>query len=105
AVVATEVRVLAGRSAEAARQIKALIDTSVRSIEAGNRLVTAAGATMEDIVDSAQQVVGIISRISAASQEQTMEIDQVNRVVIQLDAATRDNAALVVQAANAAHAL
>ena len=105
AVVAGEVRSLAQRSAEAAREIKTLIATSVDRVESGSRLVTSAGSTMHDIVNSVQRVTDIIGEISAAAQEQREGIDQVNAAVGQLDQMTQQNAALVEQAASAAESL
>ncbi|HLO94668.1 MAG TPA: methyl-accepting chemotaxis protein [Burkholderiaceae bacterium] len=105
AVVAGEVRSLAQRSAEAAREIKALIATSVERVESGSRLVTDAGSNMREIVDSVQRVSDIIGEISAAAHEQREGIDQVNAAVGQLDQMTQQNAALVEQAASAAESL
>ncbi|KAI1692148.1 methyl-accepting chemotaxis protein (MCP) signaling domain-containing protein [Ditylenchus destructor] len=78
AVVAAEVRTLAQRSAQAAKEIKVLIATSVERVESGSRLVTDAGSTMGDIVNSVQRVTDIIAEIRAASQEQSDGISQVN---------------------------
>ena len=105
AVVATEVRSLAGRSAEAAREIKALIGASVDRVEAGTRQVAEAGSTMSEIVDSVQRVSNIIGEISAAAAEQSAGIGQVNQSVAQLDQSTQQNAALVEQSAAAAESL
>jgi methyl-accepting chemotaxis protein len=105
AVVATEVRSLAQRSAAAAKDIKNLIDNSVERVEAGSRLVNEAGKTMHDIVDSVGRVTGIISEISAAGQEQTAGIDQINQAISQMDQVTQQNAALVEEAAAASEAL
>ncbi len=105
AVVASEVRGLAQRSAEAAREIKALIGTSVDRVEAGSRLVEAAGASMTDIVSSVQRVTDIIGEITAASTEQSGGIAQVNDAVTQLDRMTQQNAALVEESAAAAESL
>ena len=105
AVVASEVRSLAQRSAEAAREIKALIGASVEKVESGSRLVSDAGSTMNDIVASVQRVSDIISEISAATGEQSSGIGQVNSAVAQLDQATQQNAALVEQSAAAAESL
>ncbi|WP_377161268.1 methyl-accepting chemotaxis protein [Roseateles sp. UC29_93] len=85
AVVASEVRSLAQRSAEAAKEIKTLIGASVTSVEAGSRLVQAAGESMSDIVGSVQRVTDIIGEITAASTEQSSGIAQVNDAVVQLD--------------------
>jgi len=105
AVVAGEVRSLAQRSAEAAREIKTLIGASVEKVESGSRLVQNAGATMTEIVDSVQRVSDIISEITAAAGEQSQGIGQVNQSVTQLDQMTQQNAALVEQAAAAATSL
>ncbi|MBY0454418.1 MAG: MCP four helix bundle domain-containing protein [Burkholderiaceae bacterium] len=102
AVVASEVRSLAGRSAEAAKEIKALIGNSVEKVDAGGKLVDAAGATMQEIVNQVKHVTDLISEISAATGEQTMGIGQVSSAVAQLDQATQQNAALVEKSATAA---
>ncbi|MEO8407241.1 MAG: methyl-accepting chemotaxis protein, partial [Oxalobacteraceae bacterium] len=105
AVVATEVRSLAQRSASAAKEIKVLIDDSVQKVDAGSALVGHAGATMDDIVASVKKVADIMSEITAASQEQSQGIEQVNQAVAQMDEVTQQNAALVEQAAAASEAL
>ncbi|HSI47538.1 MAG TPA: methyl-accepting chemotaxis protein [Ideonella sp.] len=105
AVVASEVRSLAQRSAEAAREIKALIGSSVDRVEAGSRLVQDAGSTMNDIVASVKRVTDIIGEITAAAREQSEGIGQVNTSVTQLDQMTQQNAALVEQSAAAAESL
>ncbi|MBA4175678.1 MAG: chemotaxis protein [Leptothrix sp. (in: Bacteria)] len=105
AVVASEVRSLAQRSAEAAREIKALIGTSVDKVEAGTRLVADAGDTMSEIVASVQRVADIIGEISTASGEQSAGIGQVNQAVNELDQSTQQNAALVEESAAAAGSL
>jgi methyl-accepting chemotaxis protein len=105
AVVAGEVRSLAQRSAEAAREIKTLIDSSVKSVDAGSKLVQAAGSTMTDIVASVQRVCDTIGEISSAVTEQSHSIGQVNGAVNQLDQVTQQNAALVEQSAAAAASL
>jgi methyl-accepting chemotaxis protein len=99
------VRLLAQRSAEAAREIKALIGTSVDRVEAGSRLVQDAGSTMNEIVASVQRVSDIIGEISASASEQSSGIGQVNGTVVQLDQMTQQNAALVEQSAAAAESL
>jgi methyl-accepting chemotaxis protein len=105
AVVASEVRTLAHRSATAAREIKALIDNSVRQVDAGGKLVGQAGQTMEEIVASISRVTGIMSDIAHASAEQTLGIEQINAAITQMDEVTQQNAALVEEAAGAAAAL
>ncbi len=105
AVVASEVRSLAGRSAGAAKEIKALIGDSVDKVEAGSRLVGEAGATMTDIVGQVKRVADLISEISAATNEQTQGISQVSDAVTQLDQVTQQNAALVEESAAAADSL
>jgi methyl-accepting chemotaxis protein len=102
AVVAGEVRNLAQRSAQAAKEIKGLINTSVEKVQGGSELVRQAGATMEEIVQSVQRVSDIIGEISSASNEQSDGIAQVNIAVNQLDQMTQQNAALVEQSAAAA---
>ena len=105
AVVASEVRSLAQRSAAAAKEIKTLIGDSVDKVDLGSKLVGQAGATMDDIVASIKQVADIMSEITAASQEQSQGIAQVNQAISQMDDATQQNAALVEQAAAAAQSL
>jgi len=105
AVVAGEVRSLAQRSAQAAREIKGLIGASVEKVESGSRLVADAGQTMNEIVGSVQRVTDIISEITAAAAEQSDGIGQVNGSVTQLDQMTQQNAALVEQSAAAAESL
>jgi methyl-accepting chemotaxis protein len=105
AVVATEVRNLAGRSATAAKEIKALIQDSVARVEAGSKLVDESGRTLTDIVSSVQKVTAIVAEIAAASREQSSGIDQVNKAIMQMDSATQQNAALVEQAAAASQAI
>ncbi len=105
AVVAGEVRNLAQRAASAAGEIKNLIGDSVEKVEDGSKLVTQAGKTMEDIVNSIRGVTAIMSDISAASAEQTAGIEQVNMAICQMDDVTQQNAALVGQASAAAQSL
>jgi methyl-accepting chemotaxis protein-2 (aspartate sensor receptor) len=105
AVVAGEVRSLAQRSAEAAKEIKALIDASVGKVADGSRLVADAGATMQEIVASVQRVSDIIGEVTIASSQQSDGIGQVNGTVTQLDEMTQRNAALVEQSAAAAQSL
>jgi methyl-accepting chemotaxis protein len=105
AVVASEVRNLAQRSASAAKEIKTLIDASVEQVNAGSMLVAQAGSTMNDIVDSVQRVSDIITEITAASSEQSVGIDEINRAIGQMDAVTQQNAALVDESAAAAESM
>jgi methyl-accepting chemotaxis protein-1 (serine sensor receptor) len=102
AVVATEVRNLAQRSHDAAKQIKTLIDASTMRVEQGGVLVDQAGSTMSDVVDSVRRVSDIVGEISHASQEQRAGIEQVNKAVAEMDRVTQQNAALVEEAAAAA---
>ncbi|MBX9959852.1 MAG: MCP four helix bundle domain-containing protein [Burkholderiaceae bacterium] len=105
AVVAGEVRSLAGRSAEAAKEIKTLITASVERVEQGTALVDQAGTTMEEIVGSIRRVTDIMGEISAASSEQSAGVAQVGEAVSQMDQATQQNAALVEEMAAAASSL
>jgi methyl-accepting chemotaxis protein len=105
AVVATEVRSLAHRSAAAAKEIKTLISDSVDKVGTGARLVDQAGQTMNEVVESVRRVSGVISEITAASREQSLGIEQINRAIIEMDGVTQQNAALVEQSAAAAEAL
>jgi methyl-accepting chemotaxis protein len=105
AVVAGEVRALAQRSAQAAREIKTLIGASVERVEAGNRLVGEAGGTMTEVVGQVKRVADLISEISAASTEQSKGIGQIGDAVNQLDQVTQQNAALVEESAAAAESL
>ena len=105
AVVASEVRTLAQRSASAAKEIKGLIEASVDQVDAGSMLVNQAGKTMADIVDSVRRVTDIMSEITAASQEQTSGIEQINQAITQMDDVTQQNASLVEEAAAASEAM
>jgi methyl-accepting chemotaxis protein len=105
AVVASEVRSLAGRSAEAAKEIKALINTSVEKVESGTQLGTAAGSTMEEIVQSVRRVADVIGEITSAANEQSSGIAGVNQAIGNLDQMTQQNAALVEESAAAAESL
>ncbi|MCC8485766.1 methyl-accepting chemotaxis protein [Xanthomonas campestris pv. raphani] len=105
AVVASEVRTLAQRSTAAAKEIKNLIDDSVERVTEGSALVHTAGTTMAEIVSSVQRVTDIMGEISAASQEQSVGIEQVNTTVTQMDETTQQNAALVEEATAAARAM
>ena len=102
AVVASEVRSLAGRSATAAKEIKDLIQDSVRKVEDGSARVTQSGRTLEEIVASVKKVFDIVAEIAAASREQSAGIEQVNRAVMQMDELTQQNAMLVREATAAA---
>ena len=102
AVVASEVRSLAGRSATAAKEIKGLIQDSVRKVADGSTRVTQSGQTLEEIVSSVKKVSDIVAEIAAASREQSAGIEQVNRAVMQMDELTQQNASVVDQAATAA---
>jgi len=105
AVVATEVRNLAQRSAEAAREIKALISASVERVEQGVSLVDQTGRSVGEVVESIRRVSDIVAQISAASAEQSTGVAQVGQAVTQMDRATQQNAALVEQSAAAAGTL
>jgi methyl-accepting chemotaxis protein len=105
AVVAGEVRSLAQRSSVAAREIKVLIGESVDQIEAGRRLTEAAGGTMGDIVQSVRRVTAIIGAISESGTEQEAGIGQISSALLEMDAATQQNAALVEEAAASTEAL
>jgi len=105
AVVAGEVRSLAQRSANAAREIKALIGTSTDRVEVGTRLVQDAGRSMGEIVDGVVRVTQIISEITSAADQESSGIGQVNVAVTELDQMTQQNAALVEQSAAAAESL
>jgi len=105
AVVAGEVRSLAQRSAEAAREIKSLIAASVERVDQGTRQVNQAGETMTEVVGAIQRVTHIMGEISAASAEQNAGVQQVGNAVTQMDQSTQQNAALVEQSAAAAESL
>ena len=105
AVVAAEVRNLAQRSAQAAKEIKELITDSVGKVEGGAELAAQAGSTMSEILDSFRQVTTLVDEISGASREQSSGIEQVTKAVAQMDEVTQQNAALVEQAAAAAESL
>ena len=105
AVVAAEVRALAGRSADAAKEIKTLITTSVERVEQGAALADNAGATMAEVVNAIQRVSAIVAEISHASQAQSSGVAQIGTAVTEIDQSTQQNAALVEQMAAAAEAL
>lgn len=105
AVVAAEVRSLAQRSADSAKEIKNLIETSLTQIDAGSKEVADAGRAMQDLLVSVKHVTSLMTEIAAASEEQSSGIEQVNQAVGQMDMVTQQNAALVEQAAAAASSL
>jgi len=105
AVVAAEVRTLAQRSAGAAREIKQLINDSVEKVDNGTQLVSQAGLTMEEIVQSIRKVTDIMAEIATASQEQTSGIEQISLAISQMDHVTQQNASLVEEAAAASEAM
>jgi methyl-accepting chemotaxis protein len=92
AVVASEVRSLAGRSKEAAKEIKTLIDDSVRKVEGGSQLVNESGQKLQEIVVSVRKVADIVCEIAAASREQAQGIEQVNRAAMDMDGIMQRNA-------------
>ncbi len=102
AVVAGEVRNLAQRSAQAAREIKSLIEDSVGKVDVGSTLVESAGETMAEIVSAVTRVTDIMGEIASASDEQSRGIDQVGLAVAEMDRVTQQNAALVEESAAAA---
>ncbi|GAC1600189.1 MAG: methyl-accepting chemotaxis protein [Ramlibacter sp.] len=105
AVVAAEVRNLAQRSAAAAKEIKTLIGDSVSKVDAGTKLVDAAGKTMEEVVASVSKVSELIAEIAAASQEQSSGIEQVHTAITQMDQVVQQNASLVEQATAATESM
>ncbi|MDJ4947008.1 methyl-accepting chemotaxis protein [Salmonella enterica] len=105
AVVAGEVRNLAQRSAQAAREIKSLIEDSVGRVDVGSTLVESAGETMDEIVNAVTRVTDIMGEIASASDEQSRGIDQVGLAVAEMDRVTQQNASLVEESAAAAAAL
>jgi methyl-accepting chemotaxis protein-1 (serine sensor receptor) len=104
-VVAGEVRSLAQRSAQAAKEIKALIDESMLKVQAGSRQADEAGQIMKEVVEAVQGVTTIMAEISSASLEQADGIGQVNLAVTEMDSVVQQNAALVEEAAAAAGSL
>ena len=105
AVVAAEVRNLAGRSAQAAKEVRALITDSVDKVGVGSTQVSQAGATMQEIVSGIQRVSDIVGEIASASVQQSSGLAQINQAVAQLDGVTQQNAALVEQTSAASSAL
>ena len=105
AVVASEVRMLAQRSASAAREIKALIGRSVEQVETGTGIVRKAGVTIDDIVSSSERVNQLLGEVATGAREQSLGIGQIGQAVQELDRMTQQNAALVEQTAAAASAM
>jgi methyl-accepting chemotaxis protein len=105
AVVATEVRNLAQRSSSAAKEIKGLIDDSVQRVDAGTRLVEHAGTTMQEIVSSVRKVTDMVGDITAASHEQHLGIEEVNRAIASMDQVRQKNLTLVQDASDEVQAL
>ncbi|WP_240488219.1 methyl-accepting chemotaxis protein, partial [Halomonas sp. ALS9] len=95
AVVANEVRNLAGRSADAAKDIKKLVEESISQVDTGSSLVNKAGKSLEEIVNGVQRVTVLMAEIATASREQSQGIEQVNTAVSQMDSVTQQNASLV----------
>ena len=105
AVVAAEVRTLARRSADAAKEIKQLITSSVDQVETGSTLVGTTGTTISEVVDQVRRVNELVGLIAATSSEQNQGINQINTAISRLDQATQHNAALVEETAAAADSL
>jgi len=105
AVVASEVRSLASRSAQAAKEIKTLIDDSVHNVQDGNQLVDTAGATMTQVVQAIAELSSFVAKISTASAQQTERIDVAGHSIEKMEETTQQNAALVEQMAAAANSL
>ena len=104
-MVAGEVRKLAQRSADAAKEIKGLITDSVAKVEDGGQLVERSGQTLKEIVTSVKKVSDIVAEIAAAAREQATGIEQVNKAILQMDQVTQQNAALVEETAAASHVM
>ena len=104
-MVASEVRSLAHRSAAAAKEIKTLITNSVNEVDAGEKLVIAAGHTMNEIVTSVDKVASLMSDIARASDEQSTGIHQANQAIVMMENGAQQNAALVEQSAAATQSL
>jgi methyl-accepting chemotaxis protein len=105
AVVAAEVRTLAQRSADSAKEIKNLISDSLRRVESGSSLVTRSGNTLQEIVEAVRKVAEIVVEIAAATHEQSSGIDQINSAITHLDKITQSNAALVEEATAASRSM
>lgn len=105
AVVASEVRSLAQRSAASAKEIKSLIEDSLRRVEAGSALVVRSGATLGEIVESVKKVSDIVAEIESATREQASGIDQINTAITHLDQITQSNAALVEESTAASRSM
>ncbi|MBK8751452.1 MAG: cache domain-containing protein [Candidatus Competibacteraceae bacterium] len=105
AVVAGEVRKLAQRSADAAKEIKALITDSVAKVEDGGKLADVSGQTLRDILADVKKISDLVAEMTTAAQEQAVGIDQVNQAILQIEQVTQQNAALVEQTAAASHAM
>ncbi len=104
-MVAAEVRQLAGRSAEAAKEIKALIGESVEKVSAGTTVVESAGSTMQDVVRSAREINQYLEEIATASSQQAQAVEEVVKAIHELDSHTQQNAALVEETSAASSAL
>ena len=104
-MVANEVRNLAGRSADAAKEIKKLVEESISQVDNGSNLVNRAGKSLEDIVNGVQRVTVLMGEIATASREQSQGIEQVNTAVSQMDSVTQQNASLVEESSAAGRTL
>ena len=105
AVVASEVRALAQRSADAAKEIKALINTSSQQVAAGVRLVAQTGQSLKGIVTQIAEITGVVTTIASSAQEQATALEEINTAVVQMDQVTQQNAAMVEEATAASHGL